>query len=59
MAVRLRYAGVDVSGKNISENLKNTIEKIFDMDSIKNVTVLPNYSSMLEVRNILVGRKIL
>lgn len=59
MAVRLRYTGVDVSGQNISENLKNTIEKISDMDSIKNVTVLPNYSSMLEVRNILVGRKIL
>jgi lipid II isoglutaminyl synthase (glutamine-hydrolysing) len=59
MAVRLEYAGVSVKKENISSNLEGLLEKISTLDVEGEVTTLPNYSAMLELREILLGRKIL
>jgi lipid II isoglutaminyl synthase (glutamine-hydrolysing) len=55
MSIRLHYAGVLVSPENISENLVSLLKKI----SSKDIVVFPNYSAMLELREVLIGRKIL
>jgi UDP-N-acetylmuramyl tripeptide synthase len=55
MAIRLKYAGVDVIESNICENLQVAISKI----QSKNVVVLPNYSAMLAFRKLTLGREIL
>ena len=58
MNIRLKYAGL----KNIypfgdlNEALRKSIESLNDGDTLY---ALPNYSAMLELRNILLGRKIL
>lgn len=66
MVIRLNYAGVEIGKeskelekKHISSNLKNILKQISSCDDCNNIVVLPNYSSMLEVRKILIGRKIL
>lgn len=59
MAVRLKYAGVKVEKENIEIDLKKMVSRICDLESVRELVVLPNYSSMLELRQILKGRKIL
>ena len=66
MAVRLKYAGVlypDEDKEKNSDNLNNDlgvlIKKITGSEKIMDVLILPNYSSMLEIRKLLLGRKIL
>lgn len=58
MALRIKYA--DSSKFQIEESLKNAIDEAV-MQTPKNETlfVLPTYSAMLEIREILTGRKIL
>ena len=58
MAVRLKYAEVLVEENNCSKNYQKILDRI-KVSGYKNVLVLPNYSSMLEVRKILTGKKIL
>ncbi len=55
MAVRLHYAGIIVNEYNIGGDLSNILSK----PEGHHITVLPNYSAMLETREILMGRKIL
>ena len=60
MVVRLNYAGVSgLNEANLNSNLTALIKKIAGSDKIMDVLILPNYSSMLEIRRILLGRKIL
>ncbi|KKS16654.1 MAG: hypothetical protein UU80_C0013G0020 [candidate division WWE3 bacterium GW2011_GWA1_41_8] len=59
MAVRLSYAGVNTRTENISENLSSSISRLYSDSRDASVTILPNYSAMLETREILIGRKIL
>lgn len=59
MAIRLQYAGVTVMQENIFMKDSALLQKLISQDPIENIVVLPNYSAMLNVRNILVGRKIL
>ena len=60
MAIRLNYAGInDLHEDTLSTNLKLIIDEIVGSEKILDVLILPNYSSMLEVRELLIGRKIL
>ena len=59
MAVRLSYAGVNTRTENISENLSSSISRLYSDSRDASVTILPNYTAMLETREILIGRKIL
>jgi len=59
MAVRLDYAGVFVPEENVSASVQSVTNLIKSKNSGKNVAVFPNYSAMLDFRNMLVGRKIL
>jgi UDP-N-acetylmuramyl tripeptide synthase len=59
MAIRIGYAGVAVKESNTTSNINNVVKQICAQNEITNVLVLPNYSAMLQVRKILVGRKIL
>jgi len=60
MAVRLNYAGVSgLNENNLNSDLTVLIKKIAGSEEIMDVLILPNYSSMLEIRKILLGRKIL
>lgn len=60
MAVRLQYSGVVVKEENIVMELSSIIEKIKSTSkNIHNLIIFPNYSAMLEIRKVLLGRKIL
>ena len=59
MSVRLSYAGVNISKENIFENLHHAVKEITLHEVSEKVICLPNYSSMLELRKILTGKKIL
>lgn len=59
MVVRLHYAGIDMPQTNISENLNELIKVISERRDTNDVFVLPNYSAMLKLREILTGRQIL
>jgi UDP-N-acetylmuramyl tripeptide synthase len=58
MAVRLQYAGVDVKRELVQESLLVIVRKIVADEKAGKIVVLPNYSSMLEFRKVLTGRKI-
>lgn len=58
MANRIQYALPECKIVLIENNLKKMFKHLFDQD-FNEVTVLCNYSSMLETRKILVGRSIL
>ncbi len=58
MANRIQYASDDSKIIHIDINLKKMFNFIFEKD-FNEVIVLCNYSSMLEVRKILTGRRIL
>lgn len=59
MAVRLDYAGIELSEKNIESNLKKCVDLVAANSDVESIIALPNYSSMLELRKILTGRAIL
>ncbi len=59
MAIRLQYSGVDVVKENVSSNLREVVNKMIGDGHVRKILVLPNYSAMLAIRKILVGRKIL
>ena len=59
MAVRLRYAAVDVTEENIKEKVSDILLRIGAEDSCKDVLVLPNYSAMLSFRKHVLGKSIL
>jgi len=59
MAVCLKYAGISVPSENVHPSLRKILQLILKQVPSENVLVLPNYSAMLEVRKVLVGRKIL
>jgi len=68
MAVRLNYAGITVPRDNVIPNLNSILEKMYGQSisakvststAAAEVVVLPNYSAMLELREKLIGRKIL
>ncbi|MBI3985111.1 MAG: DUF1727 domain-containing protein [Candidatus Levybacteria bacterium] len=57
MALRLKYAEVYA---HITDNVRNAIDKMIEnLDKNEKLYVLPNYSAMLETREILTGKKIL
>jgi lipid II isoglutaminyl synthase (glutamine-hydrolysing) len=60
LALRIKYAGITISEKNIFENLNDAIGKGIN-ETKRNQTfyILPTYSAMLEARKILTGKKIL
>jgi len=59
MAIRLRYAGVGFSSSDVFNNLGSSIKAITEDNNIKSIVVLPNYSAMLGLRKLIVGRGIL
>ena len=59
MAIRLKYAGLVVNESNIGIEAKKIIGKIESTPHTKIVAVFPNYSAMLDVREVLLGRQIL
>ncbi len=59
MGIRLQYAGLDVSGDLTTPSLKLGLKKAIETPTNKSILVLPNYSSMLELRKLLLGRAIL
>lgn len=59
MSVRFSYAGVNISKENIFGSLQSAVKQITLDGTCKKVICLPNYSSMLELRKILTGKKIL
>lgn len=59
MAVRIDYSGVHVPSQNIFVSIKSAVSAISSDKDVESVAVLPNYSAMLDLRKILVGRKIL
>ncbi|MBP7927849.1 DUF1727 domain-containing protein [Patescibacteria group bacterium] len=58
MAVRLCYAGVNVLSANVNENLEVAVNQIVLDTSVSNIVIFPNYSAMLQVRKVVVGRSI-
>jgi UDP-N-acetylmuramyl tripeptide synthase len=60
LALRLKYAGINVSSENVFENLENAVNKGLTGTKTSEVFyILPTYSAMLEVRKIITGKKIL
>jgi UDP-N-acetylmuramyl tripeptide synthase len=59
MAVRLRYSGVEFPVQNVIPSLSDSVKMLTEDKSVRNIAVLPNYSSMLSLRKIVVGREIL
>lgn len=59
MCIRLKYSGVEFPAKNAIPSLNVSVKTLSEDKSVKNIAVLPNYSSMLGLRKIIVGREIL
>ncbi len=60
LTLRIKYAGLDVSAKNVFENLENAVGKgLKETKTLETFYILPTYSAMLETRKILTGKKIL
>ncbi|MFA6981442.1 MAG: MurT ligase domain-containing protein [Patescibacteria group bacterium] len=58
MALRLKHSGVSFSEEHTFGNLKDAFAALSKIDADE-ILVLPNYSAMLDVRDFLIGRKIL
>lgn len=57
MGLRVKYAGVFT---HIEKDLKKSIDSMVDsLETGEELYILPNYSAMLDVRKILLGRKLL
>lgn len=59
MAVRLHYAGVDIVRTNVDPHLENVVNLINSRNDTNDIFVMPNYSAMLKLRQLLIGREIL
>lgn len=59
LAIRLDYAGINPPKKHINPSILKTVNYIADNLHGKTVATLPNYSAMLNLRKVLLGRKIL
>jgi UDP-N-acetylmuramyl tripeptide synthase len=59
MSVRLTYSGTEFSVQNVVPSLNVSVKMLTEDKEVKNIAVLPNYSSMLGLRKIIVGREIL
>jgi lipid II isoglutaminyl synthase (glutamine-hydrolysing) len=60
MAVRLMYAGVEVSAQQVHPSLQTLVATLkTELRAGAKVLVLPNYSAMLHFRKIVLGRNIL
>lgn len=60
LALRLKYADIDVPQENVFENLENAVFTGAKNTKTSEVFyILPTYSAMLEARKILTGKKIL
>ncbi|MFZ5424416.1 MAG: MurT ligase domain-containing protein [Patescibacteria group bacterium] len=59
MAVRLKYAGVNVPSSNIFDSLTNAVSLLSSNEALSKIICFPNYSAMLSLRKELKGREIL
>ena len=60
LALRLKYAGVDVLSENVFEDLSAATHKgLTETRTSEIFYILPTYSAMLETRKIITGKKIL
>lgn len=59
LAVRLHYVGIDVPQENISSDIADVLKKMKTHNDIQQIVTFPNYSAMLELRKLLLGRAIL
>jgi lipid II isoglutaminyl synthase (glutamine-hydrolysing) len=63
MALRLEYSKIDLNGGAkiiVKENLKEAIDTAIELTSPTEILhIIPTYSAMLDVREILTGKKIL
>lgn len=60
MAVRLKYAGIDKTHMHVTPDMDTAVHTALStMPKGQTLYVLPTYSAMLDIRNILVGHKIL
>jgi UDP-N-acetylmuramyl tripeptide synthase len=60
LALRIKYAELDVPNENVFENLQDAVNKgLEETKNSETFYILPTYSAMLETRKILTGKKIL
>lgn len=59
MGVRLNYANIKILPENLSMRDTDVLTRVNTRENLLNIVVLPNYSAMLNVRQLLTGRKIL
>lgn len=59
MAVRLQYAGVSIDISKVIPNVREAVLFVENGSGHQDATVLANYSAMLELRKVLLGRSIL
>jgi UDP-N-acetylmuramyl tripeptide synthase len=59
MAVRLQYAGISIDKSKVIPNVQEAVLFVENGCGCKEAVAFPNYSSMLELRKILLGRSIL
>lgn len=59
MCVRLNYADISSVKIKTESTIKNLVNLVMAEDAVQKAVILPNYSSMLEVRKILTGKEIL
>ncbi len=59
LAVRLHYVGIELPIDHINPQISNIISVINSDNEIAQVVTFPNYSAMLELRKLLLGRAIL
>jgi len=59
MAIRLKYAEVEIEDNCIDTSIKKIVSRVLENESSKKIVVLPNYSAMLDFRKEVLGKKIL
>jgi hypothetical protein len=60
LALRIKYAGINLENSNIFENLDSGISQALKTcNQNETLFILPTYSAMLDARKILTGKKIL
>ena len=59
MAIRLKYAEVEIEDACVNSSIKDIVLKVLKNEDSKKIVVLPNYSAMLDFRKEILGKKIL
>lgn len=59
MAVRLQYAGLNICKDHVMPNLKSALGFFTNHADSQQLLVFPNYSAMLDLRKLLLGKRIL